>query len=102
MHLPFTLALQDLNEKDRIIDAIRTMKDQLDELRVNNDKSQSSFSIMSESALMGDQLKMENEELKKKIKIYEESLTQKRGAVEIDTILREKNNLELQAETKKR
>lgn len=78
------------------------MKDQLDELRVNNDKSQSSFSIMSESALMGDQLKMENEELKKKIKIYEESLTQKRGAVEIDTILREKNNLELQAETKKR
>lgn len=36
---------------------------------------------------------MENEELKKKIRMYEESLTQKRGAVEIDNILREKNNL---------
>jgi hypothetical protein len=36
---------------------------------------------------------MENEELKRKIKICEESLTQKRGAVEIDLILKEKNNL---------
>lgn len=43
---------------------------------------------MSESALVGDQLKLENEELKKKIRMYEESLTQKRGAVEIDNILR--------------
>jgi hypothetical protein len=48
---------------------------------------------LSESALVGDQLKLENEELKKKIRMYEESLTQKRGAVEIDNILREKNNL---------
>lgn len=48
---------------------------------------------MSESVIMSDQLKIENEELKKKIKIYEESLTQKRGAVEIDNILREKNSL---------
>lgn len=40
---------------------------------------------------------MENEEMKRKIRIYEESLTQKRGAVEIDIILKEKNNLELQA-----
>lgn len=40
------------------MDAIRTMKDQLDDLRINNDKSQTSFSIMSESALVGDQLKM--------------------------------------------
>ena len=31
--------------------------------------------------------------MKKKIKIYVESLTQKRGAVEIDLILKEKNNL---------
>ena len=62
-------------------------------MRTNNEKSQTSFSILSESALVGDQLKLENEELKKKIRIYEESLTQKRGAVEIDNILREKNNL---------
>jgi hypothetical protein len=34
--------------------------------------------------------------------MYEESLTQKRGAVEIDEILKEKNNLEIKAETKKR
>ena len=40
--------------------------------------------------------------MKKRIKIYEESLTQKRGAVEIDVILKEKNNLELQALAKKR
>lgn len=64
------------------------MKDQLDEFRLNADKSQSSFSILNESGVMSEQLKMENEELKKKIKIYEESLTQKRGAVEIDNILR--------------
>ena len=36
------------------------MKDQLDELRINNDKSQSSFSILSESVMAGDQLKIEN------------------------------------------
>lgn len=41
-----------------MIEAIRTMKEQLDELRINNDKSQTSFSIMSESTLLGDQLKM--------------------------------------------
>jgi hypothetical protein len=34
--------------------------------------------------------------------MYEESLTQKRGAVEIDLILKEKNSLEIKAETKKR
>jgi hypothetical protein len=31
---------------------------------------------------------MENEEMKRKIKLYEDSLTQKRGAVEIDIILK--------------
>lgn len=45
---------------------------------------------------------MENEEMKRKIKLYEDSLTQKRGAVEIDIILKQKNNLEIQAQTKKR
>jgi molecular chaperone GrpE (heat shock protein) len=40
--------------------------------------------------------------MKRRIRIYEESLTQKRGAVEIDIILKEKNNLELQAENKRR
>ena len=35
--------------------------------------------------------------MKKKIRMYEESLTQKRGAVEIDLILKERNNLEIQA-----
>lgn len=69
------------------------MKEQLEELRMNNDKSMSSFSIMTESHLAGEQITIENEELKKKIKMYEDALTQKRGAVEIDTILREKNNL---------
>lgn len=78
------------------------MKDQLDELKIANDKSQTSFSIMTESVMAEEQLKMQNQELKKKIKIYEESLIQKRGAVEIDNILREKNNLQIIAETKKR
>ena len=40
--------------------------------------------------------------MKRKIKLYEQSLTQKRGAVEIDIILKEKNTLEIKAETKKR
>lgn len=57
---------------------------------------------MSETMNMNEQMKLENEEMKKKIKIYEESLTQKRGAVEIDMILKEKNTLEIKAETKKR
>ena len=38
--------------------------------------------------MMSEQVKIENEELKKKIKMYEESLTQTRGAVEIDSILK--------------
>ena len=49
-----------------------------------------------------EQMKMQNEEMKRKIKLYEQSLTQKRGAVEIDIILKEKNTLEIKAETKKR
>jgi hypothetical protein len=57
---------------------------------------------LNETLGQAEQLRMENEDMKRKIKIYEESLTQKRGAVEIDIILKEKNNLELQAETKKR
>lgn len=48
---------------------------------------------MTEANPIGEQLKFENEELKQKIKIYEDSLTLKRGAVEIDNILREKNDL---------
>ena len=78
------------------------MKDQLDELRTNNDKSQSSFSIMNETNSIGEQLRLQNQQLKKKIKMYEDSLTLKRGAVQIDNILREKNDLEIKAETKKR
>ena len=79
------------------------MKAQLEELRLErSDKSQSSFSIMSETMNTGEQMRMENEEMKRKIKLYEESLTQKRGAVEIDMILKEKNTLEIKAETKKR
>ena len=48
---------------------------------------------MSETYATSEQVRIENEEMKKKIKLYEESLTQKRGAVEIDLILKEKNNL---------
>ena len=69
------------------------MKDQLDGLRANNNKSQTSFSIMRESNAFEEELIAENDELKKKIKMYEDSLTLKRGAVEIDNILREKNDL---------
>lgn len=47
-------------EKDKIIEAIKTMKDQLDELRTGNDRSQTSFSILSESVVMSEQLKIEN------------------------------------------
>jgi hypothetical protein len=40
--------MSDLGEKDKLIEAIKTMKGQLEELRAErNDKSQSSFSIMS-------------------------------------------------------
>lgn len=47
-------------EKDKIAEAIKTMKEQLDELRTGNDRSQTSFSILSESAVIGEQLKIEN------------------------------------------
>ena len=67
-----------------------------------NDKSQSSFSILNETVGAAEQLRLENEDMKRRIRICEESLTQKRGAVEIDLILKEKNALELQAETKRR
>ena len=102
MHYPFTLQLSNMAEKDKLIEAINKMKTQLEELKMNNDKSQTSFSILNETMVTGEQLKLENEELKKRIKMYEDSLTQKRGAVEIDMILREKNTLEIQAESKKR
>lgn len=86
--------MSDIDEKTKLIETIRTMKTQLEELRLEKtDKSQSSFSIMSETLNNGEQIRMENEEMKRKIKLYEESLTQKRGAVEIDMILKEKNTL---------
>ena len=81
--------MSDVGEKDKLNEAIRTMKAQLEELKAEkNDKSHSSFSIMSETYNTSEQIKIENEEIKKKIKMYEESLTQKRGAVEIDIILK--------------
>lgn len=84
----------ELSEKDKLIEAIKSMKGQLEELRADRgDKSQSSFSILNETLGTGEQLRLENEELKRRIRICEESLTQKRGAVEIDIILKEKNNL---------
>ena len=95
--------MSDVGEKDKLNEAIRTMKAQLEELKAEkNDKSHSSFSIMSETYNTSEQIKIENEEIKKKIKMYEESLTQKRGAVEIDIILKQKNNLEFQSQNKKR
>lgn len=46
-HYPFTFVLNDMFEKDKIVEAIKTMKEQLDELRTGNDRSQTSFSILS-------------------------------------------------------
>jgi hypothetical protein len=95
--------MQEQAEQEKLSEAIRTMQAQLQQLRLEkNDKSHSSFSILSETYGQQEQLKMENEEMKRKIRLYEESLTQKRGAVEIDIILKERNNLEMQAETKRR
>jgi regulator of replication initiation timing len=95
--------MSEIGERDKLLDAIRTMKTQLEDLRTDRtDKSQSSFSILNETLGQAEQLRLENEDMKRRVKIYEESLTQKRGAVEIDIILKEKNNLELQAEGKKR
>lgn len=39
--------MNDFCEKEKITEAIKSMKDQLEDLRVNNDKSMSSFSIMT-------------------------------------------------------
>jgi len=42
--------MSDVSEKDKLIEAIITMKSQLEDLKAEkNDKSQSSFSIMSET-----------------------------------------------------
>jgi len=42
--------MSDVSEKDKLIEAIKTMKSQLEDLKAEkNDKSQSSFSIMSET-----------------------------------------------------
>lgn len=105
LHYPFTfpMVVSESGEKEKTLEGIRVMKQQLEELRAERaDKSQTSFSVMSDLNNNAEQLRMENEEMKKKIRMYEESLTQKRGAVEIDMILKEKNSLEIRAETKKR
>jgi len=42
--------MSDVSEKDKLIEAIKTMKSQLEDLKAEkNDKSQSAFSIMSET-----------------------------------------------------
>jgi len=42
--------MSDVSEKDKLIEAIITMKSQLEDLKAEkNDKSQSSFSILSET-----------------------------------------------------
>jgi hypothetical protein len=64
--------MNEISEKEKMIEAIKTMKSQLEDLRIEKaDKSQSSFSVMSETYNISEQVKIENEELKKKIKIYE-------------------------------
>ena len=48
------------------------MKGQLEDLRIErSDKSQSSFSILNETLGQAEQLRMENEDMKRRIKIYE-------------------------------
>jgi hypothetical protein len=50
LHYPFTLLMGDHWEKDKLVEAIRKMKEQLEELRLEKvDKSQSSFSVMSDT-----------------------------------------------------
>jgi hypothetical protein len=42
--------MSEVGEKEKLIEAIKTMKSQLEELRADkNDKSQSSFSILNET-----------------------------------------------------
>lgn len=49
----------ELSEKDKLIEAIKSMKGQLEELRVDRgDKSQSSFSILNETLGTGEQLRL--------------------------------------------
>lgn len=54
--------MHDISEKEKLIDAIKNMKSQLEELRTERtDKSVSSFSILSETYVTAEQLKTENE-----------------------------------------
>jgi hypothetical protein len=60
-HYPFTLPMQDLPERDKLTEAIRTMQAQLQELRAEKtDKSSSSFSILGETVGQAEQFKLEN------------------------------------------
>jgi hypothetical protein len=51
--------MTDVGEKNKLMEAIKTMKGQLEELRAErNEKSQSSFSIMSEAYGNSEQVRL--------------------------------------------
>ena len=51
--------MNEIGEKEKLIEAIKTMKNQLEDLRAQkSDKSQSSFSILNETFGTAEQLKL--------------------------------------------
>lgn len=79
------------------------MRTELNDFKNRNSEefqaSRDSFNKSKTNIMGGDSVKNENELLKAKIKRLEEALIQKKGALEVDQLIRDYENLNQQMQT---
>ena len=102
VHYPLPLQFKDVVPVETLKDMIKALKDELEQTREEEKSSISNVSDILNTSSVGENLKTQNEKMKQTIRDIEEELAQKKGAVELDQMMKEKNELELRVETLKR
>ncbi|CAD8156439.1 unnamed protein product [Paramecium octaurelia] len=99
VHYPLALNYEEHIENSRLMTKIQNLKTELldHKSQKQNDSEilvSSSFSISKRDIQTFDSLVNQNELLKPKVKKLEETLTQKKGAVEVDQLIRDNEDLQ--------
>lgn len=115
VHYPLSLNFEENQDPEKLKSTIRKLKMELDEsksqkelvlkeknsgesffMTENVDKKLNSTNSSIQNSMSIDQLRSENELLRSKVKRMEETLMQKKGAIEMDQIIKDRFELEEQ------
>ncbi|KAM3147762.1 hypothetical protein pb186bvf_000090 [Paramecium bursaria] len=100
VHYPLALNYEDQIDQSKLMSKIEFMRTELYDFKNRNSEefqtSRDSFNKSKSNIIGGDSVKNENELLKAKIKRLEEALIQKKGALEVDQLIRDYENLNQQ------